>query len=179
MMHRIRPGLITGLLMMFFFVFALWLRISLPFDSIFTSAGIKFSTVDAYYYMHIVDNLAHNFPNLTAFLPYMTYPGGGETGVVLLFAWLLAAIIWIVSLGEPTARIIDVVSVYYPVVLGALTIIPVYFIGRALLGRWAGVIAAGLIAILPGEFLGRSILGSTDHHVAESLFTTVAMLFLL
>ncbi len=178
-MHRIRPVLIIGLLMMLFFGFALWLRVSLPFDSIFTSRGIKFSTVDAYYYMHVVDNLAHNFPSLTAFLPYMAYPGGGETGVVLFFAWLLAAIIWIVSLGEPTARIIDVVSVYYPAILGTLTIIPVYFIGRALLGRWAGVIAAGLIAILPGEFLGRSIIGSTDHHVAESLFTTVAMLFLL
>jgi dolichyl-diphosphooligosaccharide--protein glycosyltransferase len=64
-------------------------------------------------------------------------------------------------------------------VLGALTVIPVYFIGKAMFNRWAGVIAAGLIAIFPGEFLGRSILGFTDYHVAEVLFTTTSLLFLI
>jgi dolichyl-diphosphooligosaccharide--protein glycosyltransferase len=55
----------------------------------------------------------------------------------------------------------------------------VYFIGKELFNRWAGVIAAALVAILPGEFLHRSLLGFTDHHVAETLFTTVCALFLI
>ena len=62
---------------------------------------------------------------------------------------------------------------------GGVVFIPVYFIGKELFGRWAGVISAGLISILPGEFLGRSILGFTDTHIAETLFSTVAMMFLI
>jgi len=60
-----------------------------------------------------------------------------------------------------------------------LTIVPVYFIGKELFSRWAGLLSAGLIALLGGEFLGRSMLGFTDHHVAEVFFTTVTILFLI
>jgi len=42
-----------------------------------------------------------------------------------------------------------------------------------------GVISAALVVILPGELLNRSRLGFTDHHVAEVLFTTVCILFLI
>jgi dolichyl-diphosphooligosaccharide--protein glycosyltransferase len=72
-----------------------------------------------------------------------------------------------------------VVAAYVPPILGTLTLIPVYFIGKELFNRWAGVIAAALVAILPGEFLHRSLLGFTDHHIAETLFTTVFALFLI
>ncbi len=178
-MNRIRPGLIICIFVTLCFGLALWLRISPPFDKIFTGAGIRYATVDAYYHMTVVDNLAHNFPKLTPLLPYLLYPGGQGSPAVYFFVWLLSAVIWIASLGNPSEHIVDVISVYYPAVLGALTVIPVYFIGKALMGRWAGIIAAALIAILPGEFLGRSILGSTDQHVAESLYTAVTMLFLI
>ncbi|MEE8420280.1 MAG: STT3 domain-containing protein, partial [Dehalococcoidales bacterium] len=60
-----------------------------------------------------------------------------------------------------------------------LTVFPVYIIGKKVFGRWAGIFAAGLIAIMPGEFLGRSILGFTDHHIAEVLLTTTAVMFLV
>ncbi|MBI2836440.1 MAG: oligosaccharyl transferase, archaeosortase A system-associated [Chloroflexi bacterium] len=179
MTKRLRSGLIIGLLITAFFTFALWLRVFLPYDRIFTAAGIKYAGVDAYYHMYIVDNLVRNFPRLTSFLPYMIFPGGEGTGSIHFFDWLLAGIIRIASFGNPTSQLVDVIGVWYPAVLGALAAIPVYFIGSALAGRWAGIIASALIAILPGEFLGRSILGSTDHHVAESLFTAVAMLFLI
>ncbi|MBI2288638.1 MAG: oligosaccharyl transferase, archaeosortase A system-associated, partial [Chloroflexi bacterium] len=117
--------------------------------------------------------------HLTSYDPYLIYPGGGGVNNINFFGRLLAGVIWLIGLGSPSEHTIDVVGVYFPAILGALTIIPVYFIGKELFGRWAGVLSAGLIAILPGEFLGRSILGFTDHHIAETLFTTVAMLFLI
>ncbi len=83
------------------------------------------------------------------------------------------------GLGSPSEHLIDTVSAYFPAVLGALTVIPVFFIGKALFNRWVGLLAAALTAVLPGEFLGRSLLGFTDHHVAETLFTTTLMLFLI
>ncbi|MBC8276108.1 MAG: oligosaccharyl transferase, archaeosortase A system-associated, partial [Chloroflexi bacterium] len=134
---------------------------------------------DAYYHMRIVDNLVHNFPHLSSFNPYMIYPGGGGVTSLVFLDYLLAGIIWLIGLGSPTQHTVAVIGVYFPAVLGALTVIPVYFIGKALFNRWAGVIAAGLVGLFPGEFLGRSILGFTDYHVAETLFTTIAMLFLI
>jgi len=158
---------------------ALILRVCLPYDKIMTGEWVKFSGSDAYYHMHLVDNLVHNFPSLTAFDPYLIFPGGGGVGGIRFFDWLLASITWLIGLGSPTEHTIDVVGAYFPAVLAALTVIPVYFIGKELFGRWAGVLAAGLIAIMPGEFMGRSILGFTDHHIAEVLFTTVTIMFLI
>jgi len=173
------PKLTSVILVALFFGIALYLRAYLPYDKVFSGDWIKFTSVDAYFHMRLVDNLVHNFPHHMAIDPYRIYPVA--TGVISfpLFDWLLAGIIWLIGLGAPTRHTVDVVGVYFPAVLGALTVIPVYFIGKALFGRWAGVISAGLIALLPGEFLGRSILGFTDHHVAETLFTTVTMLFLI
>ncbi len=178
-MSKLSPKILSGILPALFSSVALYLRVYLPYDKIFTTDWIKFAGADAYYHMRLVDNLVHNFPHLAAFDPYMIYPGGAGVGGIRFFDWLLSSIIWVIGLGSPTEHTIDVVSVYFPAVLGALTVIPVYFIGKELFGRWAGVLSAALIAVMPGEFLGRSVLGFTDHHVAETLFTTVTMLFLI
>ncbi len=129
--------------------------------------------------MRLVDNLLRHFPHSISFDPYTFYPNGAIVGWPPFFDWFLTGIIWGIGLASPTEHTIDVVSAYFPAVLGALTVIPVYFIGKELFSRWAGVLSAGLIAMLPGEFLGRSILGFTDHHVAETLFTATFMLFLI
>ncbi len=162
-----------------FFGIALCLRIYLSYDQVFGSDWIKFTGIDAYYHMRLVDNLLHHFPHLNAFDPYTFYPNGTIVGWPPFFYWFLAGIIWVIGLGSPTEHTINVVSVYFPVILGALTVIPVYFIGKELFSRWAGVLSAGLITLLPGEFLFRSTLGYTDHHVAETLFSTTFILFLI
>jgi len=74
---------------------------------------------------------------------------------------------------------VDMVGVFLPPILGTLMIFPVYFIGKALFNRWVGLLSAALVVLLPGELLNRSLLGFTDHHVAESLFSAVAILFLM
>ena len=173
------PKFIALIMLALFFSIALYLRVYLPYDQVFSGDWIKFTGIDAYYHMRLVDNLVHNFPRLISFDPYFMYPGGHSVGSIHFFDWLLASIIWMVGLGAPTQHTIDVVGVYFPAVLGALTVIPVYFIGKELFNRWAGVLSAGLIALLPGEFLGRSILGFTDNPAANTLFTTVAILFLM
>ena len=177
---RFSSELIVGIIVALFFGIALYLRVAFPYEHVFVGDWIKFTSVDAYRHMYTIDNLVHNFPHLSSFNPYAVYPGGViEVGRFLFFDRLLAGIIWLIGLGSPTQHTVDVVSVYFPAVLGALTVIPVYFTGRALFNRWAGVLSAGLVAILPGEFLGRSLLGFTDYHVAETLFAAIIMLFLV
>ena len=176
---KLFPKLSTSVVLALFFGISLYIRVYLPYDQVFVGDVIKFTGVDAYYHMRVVDNLVHNFPRLIEFDPYFVYPTGSWMAMPPFFDWLLAGIIWVITLGSPTQQVIDVVGVYFPAFLGALAVIPVYFAGRALFGHWAGLISAGLIAVLPGEFLGRSILGFTDHHVAETLLSATAMLFLL
>ena len=176
---QLRSRVITGLILALFFGAALFIRVYFPYDRVFSGEWIKFTGIDAYYHMRLVDNLVHNFPNYMSVDPYFIYPGA--TGVISIgfLGWLLASITWVIGLGSPTQHTVDVVAVYFPAVLGALTVIPVYFIGKELFGRWAGMLSAGLLVLLGGEFLGRSILGFMDHDVANTLFTTVAILFLI
>jgi dolichyl-diphosphooligosaccharide--protein glycosyltransferase len=171
---------VVGLVIASFFAAALYLRIHFYHEVVFGGTWVKYTGVDVYWHMRIIDNLAHNFPHLGSLDPYMLYPGGSGTSIANpFFDYVLASIIWVIGLGSPTQHTVDMVAPYFPPVLGALTMIPAYFIGKTLFSRWAGLVAAGLVAILPGEFLGRSMLGFTDHHVAETLFSTTAVMFVI
>ncbi len=164
---------------MVFVVAGLYLRVVLPFDSVFGHGLTKFNSNDAYYFMRQVDTLVHNFPNLISVDTYLEYPTVSSLGVFNFFVYLLSGAIKLIGLGSPSQHLVDTVGAYFPAILGLLTIVPVYFIGRGLFGRWAGIVAAGLVAILPGEFLGRTILGSTDRDALEVLLSALTMLFLI
>jgi oligosaccharyl transferase (archaeosortase A-associated) len=179
-MNKSKITILIVVLLALFFGLSLLFRVVLPYDSIFTGSWIKFSSTDSYYHMRFVDNLVHNFPHITQFDPFYIYPGGGTSGgAVHFFDYLIATVIWIIGMGSPTQHTVDVVGVYIPTVLAALTVIPVFFIGKALFNRWVGLLAAFLTSIMAGEFLGRSILGFAENHVAETLFSTVTVLFLI
>lgn len=156
----------TLLLLLALIALSLTLRVVPAYDHVFGSEWIKFTSIDAYWQMEQVDRIAPDFPDYA-----------GKILQIPFFHWLLAGTIWVIGLGSPTQHTIDVVAVYFPAVLGALTVIPVYFLGKVMFGQLAGVIAGLLIATLPGEFLGRSSLGFTDHHVLEVLLTTTAFMF--
>ncbi len=174
-----RTTILTIVLVAVFIILAFLIRTLLPFGDIFTDEGIKFSSIDAYYQVGIIDNWVHNFPSLTQLQPFLIYPNGQSYGSIHFFNFLIALVIWVFGLGSPSQHLIDVMSVYYPAVLAALTVIPVYFIGKTLINRWAGLLAAGFFAVMPGEYLGRSILGFTDQHVMETLLTALAGLFVI
>jgi oligosaccharyl transferase (archaeosortase A-associated) len=177
--RKLPPIVIVGIILAALCGISLYIRIALPYDQIFVNDWVWFRETDAYYYMRNIEVLFNNFPHFNLFDPYMLFPGGGGGLARPFFAWLIAGIIRLVSLGTPTLHNMEVVAAYMPAILGTLTLIPVYFIGKELFNRWAGVISAALVAILPGEFLHRSLLGFTDHHVAEVLFSTVSILFLI
>jgi len=140
---------------------------------------VWFRGMDAWYHMRLVDNLVANFPHLTAFDPFTGYPNGIEPPFHPLTGWLIAGAAMVLGGGAPSTQLIDITGAFYPVVLGALTIVPAYFTARALFGRVAGVATAFMLAILPGEFLSRSLLGFADHHVTEAFFATWTLLFLV
>jgi oligosaccharyl transferase (archaeosortase A-associated) len=177
--RRIPPIAIVGIILAALFGISLYIRIALPYDQIFVNDWVWFRETDAYYYMRHIESLVRNFPHFNTFDPYILFPGGGGGLVRPFFPWLIAGIIRLVNLGTPTLHTMETIAAYMPAILGSLTLIPVYFIGKELFNRWVGVISAALVVILPGEFLHRSLLGFTDHHVAEVLFSTTCVLFLI
>jgi oligosaccharyl transferase (archaeosortase A-associated) len=177
--RKVPPIAIVGIILAALFGVSLYIRIALPYDQIFVNDWVWFRETDAYFYMRNIENLVHNFPHFNSFDPYILFPGGGAGLARPFYAWFIAGIIRLVTVGAPTLHTMESIAAYMPAILGTLTLIPVYFIGKELFNRWVGVISAGLVAILPGEFLHRSLLGFTDHHVAEVLFSTVCILFLI
>jgi len=171
------PGTVVAVALLF--GLALFLRAYVPHDWVFVGDEVKFIGADAHYHMRLVDSLVRNFPQYITFDPYLYYPYGSTWEYMPFFDWLIAGSALVVGLGHPTLHTIEVIGAYLPAILGALTVIPAYFIGRELFGRRAGLLSAAVIAVLPGEFMGRSVLGATDHHVAEVLFSAVAMLFFI
>ena len=178
---RLRPTgrLLTIVVVAGSMAVALAIRILWPYDNIFVDGSVWFRGMDSWYHMRLVDDLVHNFPQLTAFDPFTRYPHGIEPPFHPLAGWLIAGGAMLAGGGSPSPEIIDKAGALFPAVLGALAIVPAYFIGRRLYGRLAGAVAAFLLAVLPGEFLSRSLLGFADHHVAEAFFAITTLLFLM
>ncbi|KKH98039.1 hypothetical protein EO95_18105, partial [Methanosarcina sp. 1.H.T.1A.1] len=158
---------------------ALWIRI-LPSDSVFLSNGfVRFGGNDPWYHMRTLNVLLENYPQRMFFNPMTNYPYGSYIHFGPLFDQMIAITILILGMGNPSPELVNWVGAYFPAVLGAITVIPVYYIGKYLGGHKTGILAAILIAFAPGQFLSRSMIGFTDHHVAESLFSTFFMMFFM
>ena len=143
--------------------------------AVFTGEGVNYQDSDAWYHMRLIENLTHNFPHRANVDPYLGAPAP-TVAVPLLFDLFVGAVVLVLGLGAPSPRTIEVVGALTPPILGALTVLPVYFIGQRLFGRRAGLLAGALLAIAPGQLLARSVLGFTDHHVAEALLTSLTIL---
>jgi len=172
-------SVIYALILLIVFGIALFLRVYFPYKDVFIGNRVKFKYFDSWYHVRLVENLLHHFPYRISFDPYTFYPTGQSVFFAPFFDLLLGFIIWTIGLGNPSLQTIETISAYFPAILGALITVPVYFIGKELFNRNIGLFSAALIAILPGQFLLRSLLGFTDHHVAEVLFSTIAVLFLI
>jgi len=158
---------------------AFWIR-TLPSDTVFLSNGfVRFGGNDPWYHMRTLNVLLENYPNRMFFNPMTNYPNGSYIHFGPLFDQMMAITSLFLGLGNPSQELVNTVGAYFPTVLGALTVIPVYYIGKYLGGHKTGILAAILIAFAPGQFLSRSIIGFTDHHVAESLFSTFFMMFFM
>jgi len=162
------------------FGISLIIRAVLPYDRVFGGEMVMFGSDDPVYHIRLIENMlfGNHFPHRIYFDPYSLFPHGTHIHFAPLYDQLPAFFTWLIGLGAPTHRLMETVAAYYPAVLGALVVFPVYFIGKEIYNKEVGLLSAFLIAILPG-FLFRSILGATDHHVGEVLFSTIAMMFLV
>jgi oligosaccharyl transferase (archaeosortase A-associated) len=160
------------------FLFSLYLRVYRPMSRVIVGDSVFFDGNDPWYHMMLAKSTVFNLQR-PWFDPMTFFPQGTVTPFGPFNSWSIAILSYIAGLGNPSMHTIEVVGAIFPAVLGALLVFPVYFIGRELGGRTAGFMGAVMITVLPGQFLSRSIIGFTDHHVAEVLLSTTAMLFFM
>jgi oligosaccharyl transferase (archaeosortase A-associated) len=176
---RLLPNTKSSLILLVIFSLALFLRVYPRLGQVFGGGWVRFGEVDPWYHVRLIENLLQHFPQQIAFDPYSNFPYGQPVAFAPFFDLMLGSITWLIGWGSPSIHTMEVTAAYFPAILGALTVIPVFFIGKELFSFKMGLISAALIAIMPGNYLARSLLGVTDHHVAETLFSTLAALFLI
>ncbi|MCX9085023.1 MAG: oligosaccharyl transferase, archaeosortase A system-associated [Candidatus Methanoperedens sp.] len=174
---------ISYILLIAIFLFSFYIRGITPIDNVFRNGIVGFAMDDSVFQMKLVENTIHFFPHRIFYDAFTQYPYGGSLFWGPLFDQMIAffalAAGILTNAGMPSQITIDTIGAFFPAVLGALIVFPVYFIGKELIDNKAGLIGAFLIAILPGQFLSRSVLGFTDHHIAEVFFVTLMMMFFI
>lgn len=158
---------------------ALLLRILPNQETVFGAGWINLQGNDAWYHVRLIENMLQHFPQRITFDPYTYFPNGQEVFFAPFFDILIGFFAWVIGLGAPSQHTIEMVAAYAPPVLGVLTVIPVYFIGKTLFNRNVGLIAALIMVFLPSMFFVNTLLAQVDHHVAEILFSSISLLFLL
>ena len=177
--------LATTLILLGLMLVMLILRIVPNYHLIFTDwpnaygSYVNFASDDAVYHMRVVHNTIQHFPYRIFFDPFTNYPFGSQIHFGPWFTLLIAGVAMLVGFGHPGPMLVNSVGAYLPPILGALCLIPTYFIGKKIFSRNVGILAAAILAFLPGEFFQRSTLGFTDHHVVEVLYSTATLAFLV
>jgi len=139
--------------------------------------GGVFPTVifeDAWYNVHIIEQIIPNFPSYPWFDPMQAFPIGKVNNWGPVFP-LAGAILAILFQGFSQENVIQVVS-WLPPLLSLFMIPIVFSIGNRVWGMWAGLSAAFFVAFVSGEYLFRSMYGYLDHHIMETLLSTIFIL---
>jgi oligosaccharyl transferase (archaeosortase A-associated) len=177
-MMRLSTTAVRGLVAVAALV-ALAVRVAVAYRVVLGQEYVAFIENDAWYHMRLVDGLIATFPWRIWEDQYLLHPGGESVNVAPMFDWLIAGVALMLGAGSPSPRLVDMVGAFMPPFIGALTVWPVFVLGRDLVSARAGLLAAWCLAVMPSEALLRSVLGFTDHHCLEVLLTTSTLMFLV
>ena len=159
------------------FIVALYLRIILPWASSIQGGSIIINDFDPYYHLRIIENTIQHFPYVLAYDPYVNYPAGFWIGWPPLYDFLAAGYTLVAVALFHVDWQVGVAT--FPALLGALAILPIYYITKLVFDWKAGIVAAALLTVIPANIL-RSMVGNVNHHVAvEVLFPALLFLFLM
>lgn len=151
-------------------LFGLWLRF-LPMDFLGDGPVQKLIFMDTWYSMRQIEQISSNYPGYAWFDPMTAFPTGKDVDWGPLFPFLCASVCVLVgALARPENMI---VASYVPPLLFLLLIPIIWYLGKLSGDEKAGWIAAILLPVISGELLYRSFYGYLDHHVTETLFSTL------
>jgi dolichyl-diphosphooligosaccharide--protein glycosyltransferase len=170
-----RLNLAIIVLVAFFSLFALWLRL-LPMLNMGNPDILSLvASDDPLYNLRQVEFLLSNHLQYSWFEPMTFYPYGSAIYWGPLFP-LIVAVVCMITGAASRPEIIHILLIIPPI-MGAATVAVMYYVGKVC-GDWkTGVLASGFTAVVTGQFFYRSMYGYADHHIAEVLFSTLFCLF--
>jgi hypothetical protein len=133
-----------------------------------TAGGLRLVSMDDYGHLRRAVATVRDFPRVPVADPFLAHPEGGLWIWPPLFDLLIAAPAWAVFGSDAEVAAVTWVAALLPPALSALTILPLFFLGRRLGGELAGWAAAGSYALLPSAARWGAF-GHADQHVAEAL----------
>jgi dolichyl-diphosphooligosaccharide--protein glycosyltransferase len=159
--------------------FMLWVRLQ-AYGAFVRDGQVVFSGNDAWYHLRQVNYTVQNWPATMPFDPWTYFPYGTSAGQFgTLYDQIVATAALVVGLGSPSQQLIGTTLLVAPAVFGALTVVPVFLVGRRLAGRGAALFGVAVLALLPGTFLRRTLVGFSDHNGAEPFFMLMAVFALM
>ncbi|MCM2465213.1 oligosaccharyl transferase, archaeosortase A system-associated [Methanoculleus oceani] len=161
---------LTAAVLLLFMIVAVLLR-AIPHAALVDGSFTSLIGTDAWYNLRQVEMIAANYPGYAWFDPMTAYPTGKEVAWGPLFPLITATLCLLA--GAATRPEIVYTAAWVPPLLAAAVVPGVYLTGKTLADRTTGLAAAGLITIVSASFFARSIFGFVDHHVAETLFSTL------
>lgn len=180
------PGAASGrawlvaLALVALFAIALFLRAYWNLDAA-TEGGqfILSGGSDPYYHKRAVDAIQARGFNTLVDDPLLNYPYGSVNPNPPLFEWTIATAGKFLApmMGGDLAKATWYATLWTAPVFGALTVFPVYFIGRALSDdRRVGLVAA-LLWTISTSAIDAAGIGAADHDATIMFFASLAFLF--
>ncbi len=157
-------------------VFMLWIRLRHFGRHIGEDGGVLYRGNDPFYHYRSTNYVIENYPYTMPFDPWTGFDVGqrvGQFGTIL--DQTVATIALILGLGSPSETTVIMTTLLVAPVVAALCVIPMYYIGAHLGGRFGGIIAVLLLAVTPGQFLSVSVAGFYDHHIVEAFFSLLVL----
>ncbi|WP_214019746.1 oligosaccharyl transferase, archaeosortase A system-associated [Methanoculleus sp.] len=161
---------LTAAILLVFMLVAILLR-AIPHAVLVDGSFTSLIGADAWYNLRQVEAIAANYPGYAWFDPMTAYPTGKEIAWGPLFPFITATLCTLA--GAASRPEIVYTAAWVPPLLAAAVVPVVYLTGKTIGDRKTGLVAAGLITIVSASFFARSIFGFVDHHVAETLFSTL------
>ncbi|MGB4279535.1 MAG: STT3 domain-containing protein, partial [Methanoculleus sp.] len=169
---KYQPYIIIGLIVILALL-TLWTR-GIPAEGLVTDEGVNLLGNDPWYNLRQVEQTVANFPAYAWFDAMTLYP----TGDMIYWGPLFIEIISVFCLlaGATTRPEIMLVASWVPPLMAVVMVPVVYLLARKIADWKTGLIAAGLIAVIGSNYAYRSLFGFVDHHIAETLFSTIFVL---
>ena len=132
----------------------------LSYASVTANGSITFTGYDDFYHMRRILYTASNFPHSLNFDSYLNYPYGFEIGWPPLFDLLGGLLAKVLGGGQPDLHTVEFAGALLPVLLGILTIIPLYIAAASVFDRKTGLLGAFIFAVLPAHVYYIPVWGS-------------------
>ena len=168
-LKKYQPYIIIGIIVLFALL-TLWTR-GIPSEGLVTAEGVNLLGNDPWYSLRQVEQTVANFPGYAWFDAMTLYPSGDVVYWGPLFIQIISALC--ILTGAATRPEIMVVASWVPPLMAAAMVPVTYLLAKKLADWKTGLIAAGLIAVIGSNYAYRSLFGFVDHHIAETLFSTI------